>query len=62
MRQLVQDAGFDLVGHLQTLTWSADVFVRRPGAAALRRTEPDPDAPDLLSDREYFVRRIRLTS
>ena len=44
MRQLVQDAGFDLVGHRQTLTWSADVFVRRPGAAALRRTEPDPDA------------------
>ena len=44
MRQLVHDAGFDLVGHRQTLSWSADVFVRRPGAAALRRTEPDPDA------------------
>lgn len=40
MRQLVQEAGFDLVGHRQTLTWSADVFMRRPGAAARPRTQP----------------------
>ncbi len=28
MRQVIEDAGFELVNHGQTLTWSADVFVR----------------------------------
>jgi len=30
MRELIEDCGFDLVSHGQTLMWSADVFVRRP--------------------------------
>ena len=40
MRRLVEQAGFELVSHAQTLAWSADVFVRRtvapcrPGFAA----------------------------
>jgi tRNA1(Val) A37 N6-methylase TrmN6 len=30
MRQLIEDAGFTLASHGQSLMWSADVFVRRP--------------------------------
>jgi hypothetical protein len=28
MRELIEDAGFELVSQRQTIIWSADVFVR----------------------------------
>jgi SAM-dependent methyltransferase len=31
MRHLIEGAGFELVSHKPTLTWSADVFVKRQG-------------------------------
>jgi tRNA1(Val) A37 N6-methylase TrmN6 len=33
MRRLIEQAGFELVSHADTLAWSADVFARRPSSA-----------------------------
>ena len=33
MRELITLAGFDLVSQRRTFVWSADVFIRRAGAA-----------------------------
>jgi SAM-dependent methyltransferase len=32
MRELIEGADFTLVSHAQTLAWSADIFIRRPGS------------------------------